>query len=215
MNELSLFTGGGGGVWASKLLGHKVIGYVEFNEYCQKIIRARIDDGSFDNAPIFTDVREFVESGAARQYRGFADVVSGGFPCQPFSTAGKREGVNDERNMWPATLEIVKQVQPAICFFENVPGLLSARVDNGTDGFVYYFGEILRDLASIGFDARWTLLGADDVGAQHRRKRLWIKATNTNGGAVHNAKIIRQKCEVSAFADIDGKNGQLAYAEIQ
>ena len=189
MNELSLFTGAGGGVWASKLLGHKVIGYVEWNEYCQKVIRARIDDGSFDQAPIFTDVREFVESGAAREYRGFADVVSGGFPCQPFSVAGSRKGADDERDMWPATLQVVADIRPSFCFFENVPGLLSANMGDESGGLVYYFGKILRDLAEIGFDAQWTVLGADDVGAQHRRKRLWIKATNTDSSSVHDAEI--------------------------
>ena len=169
MNELSLFTGGGGGVWASKLLGHKVIGYVEFNEYCQKIIRARIDDGSFDSAPIFTDVREFVESGAARQYRGFADVVSGGFPCQPFSTAGKQEGEGDERDMWPATRDIVRDVRPRIAFLENVPNILVFR----------YFGGILRDLAEMGYSVKWGSISGRDVGAAHRRERTWIYAHDT------------------------------------
>ena len=176
LTELSLFSGGGGGVLASKLLGHRIIGYVEWDKYCQQVLAARITDGFIDAAPIFTDVREFVQSGAAREYRGFADVVSGGFPCQPFSHAGKRGGVEDERNMWPATLEVVKCVEPSICFFENVPGLLSASVDNGPNGPVFYYGEILRDLAETRLFDRinWGVLGADDVGAAHRRKRLWI-----------------------------------------
>lgn len=75
MRELSLFTGIGGGLLGTKLLGWENIGYVEINEYCQRIIRARIDDGILNEAPIFTDVCEFVESGFADQYRGFADVV--------------------------------------------------------------------------------------------------------------------------------------------
>ena len=83
MNELSLFSGAGGGVLASKLLNWRTIGYVEWDEYCQKVIAQRIKDKLYERAPIFTDVREFIESGAARQYRGFVDVVSAGFPCQP------------------------------------------------------------------------------------------------------------------------------------
>jgi len=97
VNELSLFSGAGGGLLGTHLLGWKHIGYVEFNDYCQRVIAARIKDGILDNAPIFTDVCQFVQSGAAQQYRGFADVVTAGFPCQPFSVAGKRAGADDER----------------------------------------------------------------------------------------------------------------------
>jgi len=164
MNELSLFTGAGGGVYASKLLGHRVVGYVEWNDYCQRVIAQRIQDGIFDEAPIFGDIRAFVCAGYAERYRGMVDVVSGGFPCQPFSVAGAGLGVDDERNMWPATRDVLDAVRPRYCFLENVPGLAS----NG------YIGTVLGDLASLGYDAEWTVLGADDCGAPHRRKRLWI-----------------------------------------
>jgi DNA (cytosine-5)-methyltransferase 1 len=168
LTELSLFTGAGGGVWASKLLNHKVIGYVEFNEYCQRVIRARIDDGSFDNAPIFTDVREFVESGAAREYRGFADVVSGGFPCQPFSVGGNQKGEEDERDMWPATRDIIRDVRPRFAFLENVPNIFVFR----------YFGGILRELAKMGYSVKWCSVSGREVGAVHLRERAWILATD-------------------------------------
>ena len=173
MNELSLFSGAGGGCLGSKLLGHRIIGYVEWDDYCQQVLAARIADGHLDNAPIFTDVREFLESGAAEQYRGIADVVTAGFPCQPFSNAGKRD-VNDSRNMWPATIEVVRRVRPAFCYFENVPGLLSAAVDDESGRPVQYFGTVLRDLAESGYSARWRVLSAAEVGAPHKRDRLWI-----------------------------------------
>lgn len=166
MNELSLFSGGGGGVWASKLLGHRIVGYVEWDKDAASVLRARIDDGSFDHAPIFSDVREFVESGAADQYRGIADVVSGGFPCQPFSVAGRQRGADDPRNMWPATCAVIERVRPAWAILENVPGLLSSG----------YFGTILADLHAVGYDCRWGVVSAADVGAPHRRQRLWIVA---------------------------------------
>ena len=130
MRELSLFTGGGGGVYASKLLGHRILGYVEYNEYCQKIIRQRIEDGIFDSAPIFGDIREFDGS----SYCGSVDLVSGGFPCQPFSIAGRKKGKDDSRNMWPETIRVIKQVKPKEAFLENVPGLLHSG----------YFGQILE-----------------------------------------------------------------------
>ncbi len=166
MRELSLFTGAGGGVLGSLLLGWETIGYVEWDKYCQQIIAARIADGHLPVAPIFGDVREFILSGAADQYRGFADVVSGGFPCQPFSVAGKRAGADDHRNMWPATIECIRRVQPRYAFLENVPGLLASG----------YFGTILGDLAESGYDARWRILSAAELGAPHKRDRLWIVA---------------------------------------
>jgi DNA (cytosine-5)-methyltransferase 1 len=169
MRELSLFTGAGGGVLGSKLLGWETIGYVEWDTYCQNVIAARIADGYLDSAPIFGDVREFVQSGAAAEYRGFADVVSGGFPCQPFSIAGQRKGKDDHRNMWPATIAVIRAVRPAYAFLENVPGIL-------TSG---YFGTILGDLAESGYDVRWRILSAAEVGAPHKRDRIWIVA-NTN-----------------------------------
>lgn len=171
MRELSLFTGAGGGLLGTKLLGWEHIGYVEWNEYCQQVIAARIRDGYLDEAPIFTDVREFVQSGAAEQYRGIADVVSAGFPCQPFSIAGKQAGADDERNMWPATADVIRIVQPQSVLLENVPGLISAG----------YLGVVIGDLAEMGYVGRWGVIGAADCGAPHKRDRLWIVAHANNG----------------------------------
>lgn len=172
MRELSLFSGVGGGLLGSLLLGWTPIGYVEINEYCQRVIAQRITDGVLPVAPIFTDVREFVQSGAAAQYRGFADVVSGGFPCQPFSQAGKRKGADDERNMWPATIDTLRAVRPRYVFLENVPGLLWSG----------YFGRIVGDLAESGYDCRWRILSAAEVGAPHKRDRLWIVGHSVSDG---------------------------------
>lgn len=172
MRYLSLFTGVGGGDLAFQhLLGWECVGYVEWDQYCQRVIAQRIEDGVFDSAPIFGDVREFVQSGAAAEYRGVADVVTGGFPCQPFSVAGKRKGADDPRNMWPATIAAVRQVRPRYCFFENVPGLLSSG----------YFGTIVNDLAESGYSVRWRRLSAAEVGAPHKRDRLWIVAHANSG----------------------------------
>lgn len=203
MNELSLFSGAGGGLLGSKMLGWRTIGYVEFNEYCQQVIRARIDDGHLEEAPIFGDIDGFVQSGAAEEYRGFADVVSGGFPCQPFSHAGARAGADDPRNKWPATLDVIRAVRPRFVFMENVPGLqtrqklhlVTIERERQMDVFGQgnpqqdtrhysrcvesvagrsYFGRILGDLAESGYDARWRILSAAEMGAPHKRDRLWI-----------------------------------------
>jgi len=173
LNELSLFSGAGGGLLGSKLLGWRHVGYVEYEKYCQEIINQRIKDGFLDEAPIFGDIDEFIKSGASKKYKGYVDVVTAGFPCQPFSVAGKQKGQDDERNKWPQTLQCIRDIRPRYAFLENVPGLLNSG----------YFSEILSSLAQAGYNARWIVLGADDVGAWHRRKRLWIKAesaVNTN-----------------------------------
>ena len=187
MNELSLFTGAGGGVLGSKLLGWKTIGYCEINESCQKIIAQRVEDGHLDRAPIFGDIRGFIKSGAAREYRGFADVVTAGFPCQPFSVAGRQDGEFDPRNMWPQTIEVIRQVRPRFALLENVPGLLAHA----------YFGTILGDLAESGYDAVWDCFSAASVGAPHERERLWILAYPIQEGlsVPRNLRGIRQKEE--------------------
>jgi len=168
MRELSLFSGAGGGLLGTKLLGWETVGYVEWEEYCQKIIAQRIKDGIFDNAPIHGDIRAFIDEGYAEAYQGMVDVVTAGFPCQPFSVAGKQRGIDDERNKWPETLECIRIVRPRFVFLENVPGLLA-----GSHG---YFGHILRELAESGYNARWRVLSAAEVGAPHKRDRLWILA---------------------------------------
>jgi len=171
MRELSLFSGAGGGLLATKhLLGWETIGYVEWDKYCQKVLRQRILDGYLDNAPIFGDIREFLDTGCAELYQGVTDVISAGFPCQPFSVAGKQAGKDDPRNMWPQTRDTIRTVRPRYVLLENVPGLLSHT----------YIYTILSDLAQAGYDAKWTVLGADDVGAPHRRKRWWCQAELVN-----------------------------------
>lgn len=167
MRELSLFSGVGGGILASMLLGHRIIGAVEHDEYCCKVLEQRQRDEVLERFPIFqTDIRDFIREGYAELYAGRCDLVSAGFPCQPFSAAGKRRGADDERNMWPATAECLRVVRPRWFYGENVPGLL----------YSGYFEQILCDLAACGYDVRWRVLSAAELGAPHKRDRLWIVA---------------------------------------
>jgi len=167
MNYLSLFTGVGGGDLAFQHLleGFRCVGYVEYEKYCQDVIRQRIEDGLLDCAPIFGDIREFNRE-YAEGYKGMVDLITAGFPCQPFSVAGKQKGKDDSRNMWPEAIRSVRLVRPQYCFFENVPGLLASG----------YMPRIFADVAETGYNAKWTVLGANDVGANHKRKRLWVLA---------------------------------------
>jgi len=179
MNYLSLFSGVGGGDLAFQHLleGFRCVGYVEYEEYCQKVLKQRIKDGLLDAAPIFGDIKQFISEGYAESYQG-VDLITGGFPCQPFSVAGKQAGEDDPRNMWPQTIKCIRIIKPRYAFLENVPGLLSSKsgLDEITGRPISYCATIFRDLAEAGYDARWTVLGADDVGARHRRKRLWVLA---------------------------------------
>ena len=165
MNEVSLFTGAGGGVLASDLLGFHHVAYCDFDKACRKTLEARIADGSIEDAPIFENVKTLDPKTIGKQI----DIVTGGFPCQPFSQAGKGKGKDDERNQWPNTLRVLVESGAPLGFFENVPGLCTRRTN-------FYLGDVLGSLADVGFDAEWLRLGADDVGAPHQRKRLWILA---------------------------------------
>ena len=186
MNYLSLFSGAGGGDLAFQHLikpKWRCVGYVEYEEYCQKVLKQRIKDGLLDAAPIYGSIQNFHSYGYAELYKGVVDFITAGFPCQPFSVAGKQAGEDDPRNMWPQTIETIRIIKPKFAFLENVPGLLSSKsgVDEITGRPISYCATIFRDLAEIGYDARWTTLGASDVSfgaskGRHRRKRLWILA---------------------------------------
>jgi DNA (cytosine-5)-methyltransferase 1 len=178
VRELSLFSGAGGGLLGSKLLGWTTIGYVEYEEYCQKVIKQRIADGILDEAPIFGDIRAFIDQGYADSYKGMVDVVTGGFPWQPFSVAGKGAGELDERNMWPATIEVIRRVGPQFVLLENVPGLLAHE----------YYGQIIGQLSESGYDARWKVISAGELGAPHKRDRLWIVATDSKCSGLQGGK---------------------------
>jgi DNA (cytosine-5)-methyltransferase 1 len=161
LNVLELFAGSGGGIQAAGLLGHRVICAVERDPFCREVLMARQEDGTIPPFPIWDDARTF----DGKPWRGTVDVVSGGFPCQPFSQAGKQKAEQDDRNLWPDTVRIICEVRPRVVFLENVPGLVRL-----------YLPRVLGDLAEAGYDSEWCVLGAGDIGAPHIRKRLWIMA---------------------------------------
>ena len=168
INELSLFSGYGGFTLGLRLAGLNVrtVAYVEWDKYPQEIIKARIGDGYLDDAPIFSDISSF----RGEQFRGVVDIITAGFPCQPHSVAGLQRGATDTRNLWPDTLRVIREVEPRWVILENVPGLLSAPVDGGRPA---YGGTVVGELAQVGYSVHWQTIGADDVGAPHRRKRWW------------------------------------------
>ena len=162
MNELALFAGAGGGILGGKLLGWRTACAVEINAYCRKVLLARQRDGTLEPFPIWDDVKTF----DGRPWRKSVDVVSGGFPCQDISCAGKGAGIGGERSgLWTEFARIVGEVQPRFVFVENSPMLTSRGL-----------GIVLGDLSCLGYDAKWGIVSAENAGALHERKRLWIVA---------------------------------------
>ena len=135
----------------------------EWEGFAEAVLMARMEESSLAGCPIETgDLAEF----DARSFRGLVDIVTAGFPCQPWSCAGARLGTDDERWLWPAIARIIGVVGPGLVFLENVPGLISG------GGLEY----VLSDLAALGFDAEWTNLEAAEVDASHKRERIFILA---------------------------------------
>lgn len=159
MRELHLFAGAGGGILGGMLLGHVPVCAVEIDPYCRQVLAERQADGSLPPFPVLEDVRAF----DGKPWRGKVDVVCGGFPCQPWSSAGKQRGTDDPRHLWPEMARIIEEVRPAYVFAENVS--LAA------------FEEPWRDLRRLGYRVPPALcLSAADVGAPHLRKRWWLLA---------------------------------------
>lgn len=164
VNELHLFAGIGGGILGGLLLGHRCLGAVEIDPYCRSVLEARQLEGCLPSFPIFDDVRAF--DGTA--WRGKVDVLCGGFPCQPWSQAGKRKGAEDPRHLWPEMARIVHECRPRFVFAENVS--------------MAAFEQPWRDLRGMGYRVPPALcLGASHVGAPHRRLRWWMLAADANG----------------------------------
>ena len=159
--HLDLFSGIGGFALAARWAGFETIGFCEIDKYAQKVLKK-----NFPGIPIYEDVTKLNGS-------QFKDIylLTGGFPCQDISIAGKGAGIEGERSgLWTELHRIISEVRPKYALIENVPALTFR---GGT--------RVIEDLTEIGYDTEWQIVGADDVGAPHRRKRIWIVA-NTNSG---------------------------------
>ena len=199
MNELALFAGAGGGILGGKLLGWRTVCAVERDAYAAQILAQRQNDRLLEPFPIWSDVQTF----DGTRWRGIVDVVSGGFPCQDISAAGKGAGIEGARSgMWKEMARIIGEVRPRYAFVENSPMLTTRGL-----------GTVLADLASLGFDAEWGVLSAADVGANHQRERIWILAhasqLQCNGGNNHDAISMGGKSQ-SEFGN-DGWSQTMAH----
>lgn len=152
LKVLDLFSGiGGFSLGLERTGGFETVAFCEIDPFCQKVLKKHWPD-----VPIYNDVRTL-------EYDGAVDVITGGFPCQPFSTAGRRKGAADDRHLWPAMFSLIKKHRPTWVIGENVAGHISMGLDN-----------VLSDLGSAFYAARTFVIPAVAVDAKHRRDRTWI-----------------------------------------
>jgi len=157
MNELALFAGAGGGLLASSILGHNVVCAIERDEYCIEVLIQRQNERALQPFPIWDDICSF----DGKPWRGTVDLVSGGFPCQAFSSAARGRNIA-EKDLWGEMRRVIGEVQPRCVFAENVSerAILQAQ----------------KDLLELGYNSKYIKLSAKDVGADHERTRFWLLA---------------------------------------
>ena len=177
MNGLALFAGVAGlelGIQLA-LPSSRTVCFVEAEAYAASVLVSQMEKGGLHEAPIWADVVTF----DGKPWRGKVDFISAGFPCQPWSKAGKLEKTEDERWLWDDILRIICEVGPQYIFLENVPGIIDGGISH-----------ILEGLAKVGFNVEWDLLRASEVGANHQRQRAFIFAyCNSRGCSISNADL--------------------------
>ncbi len=175
MNELALFAGAGGGILGGKLLGWRTVCAVERDAYAAQVLAQRQNDGILRPFPIWSDVCSF----DGKPWRGIVDVVSGGFPCQDISISGPGNGIDGGRSgLWSQQKRIIGEIRPQFAYVENSPMLTSRGL-----------GRVLADLAELGFDAKWGVLGASDIARDHHRKRIWVLGHSNRNGLERFPKV--------------------------
>jgi len=192
VNGLALCAGIGGIELAAgaAIPGHRTVGYVEREAYAACTLVARMGHAALDRAPVWDSLETF----SGLPWRGRVDLLTAGFPCQPWSSAGRRRGTADARWLWPDIARILCEVGPAHVFLENVPGILYGGI-----------GHILGTLASLGYDAEWCVFSAAAAGSPQRRRR-WFCLAYAGGGA-RGPQPRRRGREGRASASVPGDDG--------
>jgi DNA (cytosine-5)-methyltransferase 1 len=214
----------------------RTIALCEVEAFAVANLVAKMESGQLEPAPIWPNLKTF----PWQSFRGCVDILTGGYPCQPFSAAGKRLGTEDPRHLWPYIARGIRILEPRICFFENVEGHISLGLS-----------DVIEDLAGMGYRTTWGIFSASEVGAPHQRKRVFILAvasgfrgtagisgpfprhegqsgeSDDGGGeaawpsrpgeqqyAWEPPRVIDISPECSMGRDIDGSSGRLDYAEL-
>jgi len=181
LTHIDLFSGIGGFSLAGEWAGFKTIVFCEKDEFCQKVLKKH-----WPNVPITPEIRDF----DGTKWRG-ATILTGGFPCQPFSVAGKQRGEEDDRYLWPEMLRVISEARPAWVLAENVAGIIHLALD-----------KVLADLESEGYETETFIIPACAVNAPHRRDRVWIIAYCDQQGLqrCREPEECRRKCFIGSEA---------------
>jgi DNA (cytosine-5)-methyltransferase 1 len=171
MRHGSLFSGIGGFDLAAEWMGWENIFQVEIDLFCQKVLKK-----NFPNVKKYGDVRAF----DGTKYRGAIDILSGGFPCQPFSYAGKRKGKDDVRFIWSEMLRVIREIKPAFVVAENVNGII---------GMV--LNQMLAEMEAEGYITETFIIPACAINAPHRRDRVWMVAYSNGNDVKHDTSKIQ------------------------
>ena len=180
MNHLDLFSGIGGFSLALERVGFTTVGFCEVDPYCRLLLQKH-----WKGVTIHHDIKKL----EAKDIKEPIDILTGGFPCQPYSVAGKQKGTNDDRYLWPDMFRVIKEVRPTWIIAENVRGIINIQ-----DGMV--FETVCTDLESEGFEVQAFIIPAAGVGAPHRRERVWIVGYSKHNGSL-TSKIERRNTETS------------------
>ncbi|SMP07081.1 DNA cytosine methyltransferase [Roseibium denhamense] len=180
--------------------GYRTVCYVEREAFAASTLVARMEDKALDPAPLWDDVTSF----DGRSWRGKVHLVTGGYPCQPFSFAGKRKGEDDPRHLWPHIRRIVEEVDPEWCFFENVEGHLTLGA-----------AQVFEDLRGLGYSVKAGMFSALEVGATHLRRRLFILAhadkipllQPNRAGAFSKGHEVQERPDAEGRADCPRQSG--------
>jgi DNA (cytosine-5)-methyltransferase 1 len=198
MTHGSLFSGIGGFDLASEWMGWENKFHCEWNEFGQKVLHHY-----WPQAELFTDITK----SKFTKYANKIDILTGGFPCQPYSSAGKRLGKEDSRHLWPEMLRAIREIQPSWVVGENVRGLT-----NWNGGLV--FDEVQSDLEAQGYEVLPFLLPACAVNAPHRRDRIWFVAySNSNGLNECNSEHEVNTSEGGKYAQRDTQSVNIEYSK--
>lgn len=190
-NVLDLFSGIGGFSLGLERAGMRTVAFVEIDEFCQKVLKKHWPD-----VPVFSDIRNF----SKEVFNERVDLICGGFPCQPFSVAGKRKGKEDNRYLWDEMFRVIQDFKPRWVIAENVYGILS--IERGV-----VFEQVCIDLESEGYEVQPFIIPACAVGAPHRRDRVWIIAyCKCTGWEERGGENIRFKEQVSERQDFRNFN---------
>lgn len=197
MNGLAACSGIGGlelGLHIA-LDGYRTVCHVEREAFCAAALVARMEDAALDQAPVWDDIKTF----DGRPWRGIVDIVTAGYPCTPFSVAGRRRGTEDPRHLWPHVARIIRECEPGLVFCENVSGHLSLG-----------FREVAGELQGMGYWVAATLLTAAEVGAPHKRERLFFLAKNSERKRCGGGGLLRDSPGVERKIQTEGLRGPLA-----